>query len=273
MILQLQLKMNSKAKQPPSKLNSSENGSSSKDLSSCSDDTPIEHIPYKILPTREGGLSNSIHQDFLFKLIVIGDSGVGKSCLMHRVTTNEFTDDHEVTVGVEFGSLMIKIEECTFKMQIWDTAGQESFQSITKIFYRGAHAVLLTYSIANKLTFDNLDHWLEEIKSQSEPDAFIILVGNQSDKEEQRQVSVEKALQYRSLHNLDLYIETSAKTSHNVEEAFTLVARMLYKKFRTKIAQKKNLDLDTKLGNANKKLKKASKEAEAEKQKKKGCCK
>mmetsp|Transcript_37706 Transcript_37706/g.27790 ORF Transcript_37706/g.27790 Transcript_37706/m.27790 type:complete len:85 (-) Transcript_37706:375-629(-) len=84
---------------------------------------------------------------------------------MHRVTNNEFVEDHEVTVGVEFGSLIMKVELCTFKLQIWDTAGQESFQSITKIFYRGAHAVLLVYNIANKPTFDNLDHWLDEIRS------------------------------------------------------------------------------------------------------------
>ena len=104
-------------------------------------------------------------QDYLFKLIIIGNSGVGKSCLMHRVTSNEFLEDHEVTVGVEFGSLIIKMEETVFKLQIWDTAGQESFQSITKIFYRGAHAVLLTYSIASLASFQKLVHWYNEIKA------------------------------------------------------------------------------------------------------------
>ena len=103
---------------------------------------------------------------------------MGKSCLMRRVTTNEFTEDHEVTVGVEFGSLVVKMEDTVFKLQIWDTAGQESFQSITKIFYRGAHAVLLTYSVASMASFQNLEHWFQEIKSESEPDAVIILVGN-----------------------------------------------------------------------------------------------
>lgn len=106
-------------------------------------------------------------------MIIIGNSGVGKSCLMNRMTTNEFTEDHEVTVGVEFGSLLIKMQEreatetpqeTVVKLQIWDTAGQESFQSITKIFYRGAHAVLLTYSIASQLSFSNLSHWLAEVR-------------------------------------------------------------------------------------------------------------
>ena len=110
------------------------------------ENTPIEDLPYEIIPTQGGGPA-SLQQDSLFKLIVIGDSGIGKSCLMHRMCHNEFTDDHEVTVGVEFGSILVKIKDVAFKLQIWDTAGQESFQSITKIFYRGAHGVLLTYDM------------------------------------------------------------------------------------------------------------------------------
>ena len=100
-------------------------------------------------------ITNKTNQDFdhLFKLIVIGDSGVGKSCLMHRVTSNEFMDEHEVTVGVEFGTLLLRINDVIIKLQIWDTAGQESFQSVTKIFYRGAHAVFLTYNITSLQTF------------------------------------------------------------------------------------------------------------------------
>lgn len=124
----------------------------------------IEEIPFEIIPTQGGGPA-SLQQDFLFKLIVIGDSGIGKSCLMHRMCHNEFTEDHEVTVGVEFGSLLIKMKEIAFKLQIWDTAGQESFQSITKIFYRGAHAVLLTYDLTSMDSFMNLQHWFTEIKS------------------------------------------------------------------------------------------------------------
>jgi small GTP-binding protein len=124
-------------------------------------------------------------------MIIIGNSGVGKSCLMHRVTTNEFSEDHEVTVGVEFGSLLVKMEETVLKLQIWDTAGQESFQSITKIFYRGAHAVLLTYSVASQLSFQNLQHWLSEVRAQSEADAIVVLVGNQKDRDSEREVTKE----------------------------------------------------------------------------------
>ena len=112
---------------------------------------PLNQLPYEILPDR--ALDRT---EFMFKLIVIGDSATGKSCLMHRLCHNEFNDDHEVTVGVEFGSLFVRMRGSNFKMQIWDTAGQESFQSITKIFYRGAHAVFLTYDVTALDSYMNL---------------------------------------------------------------------------------------------------------------------
>ena len=115
-------------------------------------------MPYEIVKPsnqRDASAGDNEHSS-LFKVIIIGDSAVGKSCLMHRVTQNEFIMDHEVTVGVEFGSLMIRLEEQLFKLQIWDTAGQESFKSITKIFYKGAHCVLLAYDITRRSTFESL---------------------------------------------------------------------------------------------------------------------
>ena len=93
-------------------------------------------------------------------MIVVGDSAIGKSCLMQRICNNEFAEDHEVTVGVEFGTLLLRIEGVNVKLQIWDTAGQESFQSITKIFYRGAHAVFLAYDLTQTNTFNSLKRWL-----------------------------------------------------------------------------------------------------------------
>lgn len=97
---------------------------------------------------------------------------------MHRVTKNEFMEDHEVTVGVEFGTMMIKIEDTNIKLQIWDTAGQEDFKSITKMFYRGAHAVFLTYNVTSLESFKNMDSWYNEVKQQSEEDALLFLIGN-----------------------------------------------------------------------------------------------
>lgn len=133
-------------------------------------------------------------------MIVVGDSAVGKSCLMQRVTTNEFIEDHEVTVGVEFGTLIIRLEDQVFKLQIWDTAGQESFKSITKIFYRGAHCVALTYDITRMDTFLNLESWLDEVKLQGEANVTLVLIGNQKDKEQYREVSVEMAEAFRRRH-------------------------------------------------------------------------
>ena len=103
--------------------------------------------------------------DALFKIIIIGDSGIGKSCILKRLIDDDFNDDHDVTVGVEFGSYLIKVEEKILKLQIWDTAGQECFRSITKIFYRGAHVVLLSYSILQGASFENLSTWLKEVRT------------------------------------------------------------------------------------------------------------
>lgn len=201
-------------------------------------------MPYEILPNKDGPTKK---QDYLFKMIIIGNSGVGKSCLMHRVTTNEFSEDHEVTVGVEFGSLLLKMQDggsgmvdpSVFKLQIWDTAGQESFQSITKIFYRGAHAVLLTYSVASMQSFQNLAHWCNEVRTQSEPDAIVILVGNQADRESEREVSKEAGEKFKRDNNIQFFIETSAKTDMNVRETFIMAAKMLYKKHQNKIRKAK----------------------------------
>jgi len=105
------------------------------------------------------------YHDALFKLIIIGDSGIGKSCVLKRLTEDDFKDDHDITVGVEFGSTLIKVEDKTLKLQVWDTAGQESFKSITKIFYRGAHVVILAYSIIQAISFENLSDWLREVRT------------------------------------------------------------------------------------------------------------
>jgi small GTP-binding protein len=193
-------------------------------------------IPFEILANKEGPTKK---QDYLFKMIIIGNSGVGKSCLMHRVTTNEFSEDHEVTVGVEFGSLLVKMEETVLKLQIWDTAGQESFQSITKIFYRGAHAVLLTYSVASQLSFQNLQHWLSEVRAQSEADAIVVLVGNQKDREGEREVTREQGERFAKENNIDFFMETSAKTSEGVQQTFIMASKMLFKKHQSRIKQAK----------------------------------
>jgi small GTP-binding protein len=114
---------------------------------------------------------------------------VGKSCLMKRVMDNEFKVEHQVTIGVEFGSFGLRVEGKVIKLQIWDTAGQESFKSVTRIFYRGAHCVFLTYDVTREETFVNLLDWLKEIKQHASEDVRVYLIGNKSEMEEQREVT------------------------------------------------------------------------------------
>ena len=186
------------------------------------------------MPNKAGKGTNEKDVDHLFKLIVIGDSGVGKSCLMHKVTTNEFMEDHEVTVGVEFGSLLLKIDDMRIKLQIWDTAGQESFQSMTKIFYRGAHAVFLTYNIASRESFEHLDTWYSQMKSSTD-DIACFLIGNQKDKENEREVGFDMAEKFKEIKELDYFAETSAKTGQGVNESFITAAKILYQRQIKKI--------------------------------------
>lgn len=116
---------------------------------------PYEHIADKTLQQEH---------DHMFKLIIIGDTGVGKSCLMKRVMDDEFRQEHQVTIGVEFGSYGVRIDGKIIKLQIWDTAGQESFKSVTRIFYRGANCVFLTYDLTRDETFVSLGEWLKDVK-------------------------------------------------------------------------------------------------------------
>ena len=173
--------------------------------------------------------------DWVFKISIIGDTAVGKSCLLKRITENEFKESYELTIGVEFGSILFKTENKILKLQIWDTAGQENFKSITKIFYRGTHWVFLAYDITRESTFQNASKWLNEVKQNSGNDVIVFLVGTQFDKDSKRVVSEEDAKAFMEKHELDYFIETSAKTNHNIEKLFTTAAQKLYIKFKTKI--------------------------------------
>ena len=141
---------------------------------------------------------------------------------------NEFKEEHNVTIGVEFGSFVVKIENKIVKLQIWDTAGQESFRSITRIFYRGAHCVFLTYDITRDDTFLDVIDWLKEAKQHSNPDILLYLIGNQADLEEDRQVTKARAVEFQKTNKIDAFFETSAKSGDNVEDVFALAAKHLF---------------------------------------------
>lgn len=168
---------------------------------------------------------------YLFKYIIIGDTGVGKSCLLLQFTDRRFTPIHDLTIGVEFGARIITVEDKQLKLQIWDTAGQESFRSITRSYYRGAAGALLVYDITRKETFEHILSWLQDARAHSNSDMSIILVGNKADLEHRREVPRESGEAFAKEHGL-LFLETSAKNNLNVEEAFLATASSIYQKVK-----------------------------------------
>merc|ERR1712010_395309 len=157
--------------------------------------------------------------DFLYKVVLIGDSGVGKSNLLSRFTRNEFNLETKSTIGVEFATRSIQADGKTIKAQIWDTAGQERYRAITSAYYRGAVGALLVYDISKQVTFKNVERWLTELRENAAPNIVIMLVGNKSDLRHLREVPTEAAKEYAEKNGLS-FIETSALDSTNVELAF-----------------------------------------------------
>ncbi|KAM3172757.1 Ras-related protein Rab-11A [Hymenolepis weldensis] len=158
--------------------------------------------------------------DYLFKIVLIGDSGVGKSNLLSRYTRNQFNLESKTTIGVEFATRSVKIGDKVIKIQIWDTAGQERYRAITSAYYRGAVGALLVYDIAKYTTFENVNVWLKELKNNADRNIVTILVGNKCDLRHLRTVSTQEAKQFAEdtcLH----FIETSALDSTNVDRAFS----------------------------------------------------
>ena len=155
--------------------------------------------------------------------------GVGKSCLLLQFTDKRFQPVHDLTIGVEFGARMINLDDKLVKLQIWDTAGQESFRSITRSYYRGAAGALLVYDITRRDTFQHLGAWLEEARQHSQSNMVIMLIGNKNDLEHRRAVSTEEGQAFAEANGL-IFMETSAKTAHNVEEAFLKTASQIHDK-------------------------------------------
>ena len=172
-------------------------------------------------------LSKDDEYDFLFKIVLIGDSGVGKSNILSRFTRNEFDLESKTTIGVEFATRSIPIDNKTIKAQIWDTAGQERYRAITNAYYRGAVGALLVYDIAKHLTYENVERWLKELKDHADANIVVMLVGNKCDLRHLRAVPTEEATQFADKNNLS-FLETSALDSTNVEEAFERIVRDIF---------------------------------------------
>ena len=165
----------------------------------------------------------------LFKYIIIGDTGVGKSCLLLQFTDKRFRADHDLTIGVEFGARLVTIEDKQIKLQIWDTAGQERFRTITTAYYRGAMGILLVYDVTDEKSFENIRVWISNIEQHAADSVNKILVGNKSDMFEQQVVSRERGEELAREYGIEFY-ETSAKNNINVEDAFFSIARDIKKR-------------------------------------------
>uniref|UniRef100_A0A3Q1GZT0 Ras-related protein Rab-25 n=1 Tax=Acanthochromis polyacanthus TaxID=80966 RepID=A0A3Q1GZT0_9TELE len=160
--------------------------------------------------------------NFVFKVVLIGESGVGKSNLLSRFTKNEFSHDSRTTIGVEFSTRTVQLDNFTIKAQIWDTAGLERYRAITSAYYRGAVGALLVYDISKHLTYDSAERWLKELYDHADPHMVVMLVGNKSDLESLRTVPTDEAKVFADKRGL-LFMETSAFDSTNVEAAFNEV--------------------------------------------------
>ncbi|KAG4195848.1 hypothetical protein ERO13_A06G134500v2 [Gossypium hirsutum] len=165
--------------------------------------------------------------DYLFKVVLIGDSDVGKSNLLSRFTKNEFSLESKSTIGVEFATRSITIEDKVVKAQIWDTAGQERYRAVTSAYYRGAVGALLVYDATRHVTFENIERWLKELRDHTDGSIVIMLLGNKSDLRHLRAVLTEDAKAFAE-EEKTYFMETSALESLNVESAFTEVLTQIY---------------------------------------------
>ncbi|XP_028809700.1 ras-related protein Rab-19-like isoform X2 [Denticeps clupeoides] len=165
--------------------------------------------------------------DFLFKIILIGDSNVGKTCMVQRFKTGVFSERQQNTIGVDFTVRTLNIQGKKVKMQVWDTAGQERFRTITQSYYRSAHGAMIAYDITRRATFQSVSHWIQEVNKFGAANVLVALIGNKCDLEEERQVPFEEACNLAEQRGMLAALETSAKEAQNIEEAFLMMAREL----------------------------------------------
>ena len=178
--------------------------------------------------------SSEVKEDYKLKVVVVGDSGVGKTNLIKRFITNTFSENSKATVGVEFISKSYKINNQVFKIEMWDTAGQERYKSITAAYYKGAKGALIVYDTTQRTSYENIDKWMVEIKDKASKDMKLMIVGNKTDLKDSRQVDTNEALQKAKDLEASL-METSAKDGSNVKEAFYDLLKEMYREIKKKI--------------------------------------
>ena len=206
--------------------------------------------------------------DFSFKMIVIGDPNVGKSCLTIRASKDDFDSEYSPTVGFEFLTYNATVDEKIIKLQIWDTCGQEAYRSLISNFYRNASLAMMVYAIDDKESFEHINQWLKEVKVQSHPDVKIILIGNKQDLEENRAVTKSEAQKYAEENQIAYFEETSAKTGYNAKEIFDKAAKILFEEHNKYNKRTGKIDVKEEVKNIPKPLAKE----DLKKKKEGGCC-
>ena len=181
--------------------------------------------------------------EFLFKLILIGDSSVGKSNILLQYLKGQFDPNSKATVGVEFGTKNIEINNKKIKIQILDTAGQERYRSITSAYYRGAKGAFIVYDITRKTTFDNIDRWVADLKANGDDNISIVLIGNKLDLEDKREVQKDEGVK-KSEEFKTAFMETSALNGDNIDKAFDELIEQIYQNNCSLIDDGVNVDFE-----------------------------
>ena len=185
--------------------------------------------------------------NYLFKYIIIGDPSVGKSNLLMKFAHNKFTDEYQATIGVEFGAKNITFNNQIYRIQIWDTAGQENFRSITRAYYKNSVCAMVVYDITNRDSFEHIQNWIQDVKDQSPKTVLIVLVGNKIDLEENRAVSYDEGSEFATKNGL-IFEETSAKTGQGIEEIFMKSAKEISKQMEKGVYDLKSETCGIKVG-------------------------
>ena len=185
----------------------------------------IEDINYEILP------DDYTQYDLSFKIIVIGDSGVGKSCLTNQATRHIYDEKYNATIGFEFFTFNIKFKDKLVKLQIWDTCGQELYRSLITNFYRNTSLAIIVYAVDRKETFDDVETWLRELRTLSNPDTKVFLIANKIDLEDKRVIKKETGESYAKTNKLNKFMEASAKTGFNAQQIFIDAAKLLFEDY------------------------------------------
>jgi len=184
--------------------------------------------------------------DLMIKVILIGDSGVGKTNIMSKFLKNQFMENSKATVGVEFGSKLFIHENHKIKAQIWDTAGQEKYKAITGAYYKGSKGALVIYDITRKETFANIEKWVNDLKTAGDPKITIIIIGNKSDLADKRQITKEEGEEKAKSFGC-AFLETSAFNGENIDKAFDIMVKEIYEKFSSDTGGDEHIESDTKV--------------------------